>query len=154
MLFLNFSFPRDTQIISLARSLRPRDKRELETSHGKTNIRQLLYRFAKQSCQTAVLTADGETVAMGGVVPDKEVKQAACVWLLTGQQVEKYPKAFFKICRQCLEIFWRDFEVLYVFADERYTQAHRLIAHLGGKTDGSYRLCGGHKFLFFIFRRK
>jgi len=154
MIFSRFLFPSKPQIRSLARTLRASDRRELDASHGKQPSAQLLQAFVEQSCEMCVMSVDGETAAMGGIAADAHLPNAACVWMLTGTAVEKYPKSFFKICRTCLADFLQRYDVLYNWVDARYAQAVRFILRLGGELNGTYRICNGHKFLFFIFRRK
>jgi hypothetical protein len=154
MSFSSFSFPSEEQIISLADRLRPSDRRELLASHVKQDPVKCLKLFVKHSCRLCVLTTEEGTAAIGGIAADRTCPGAACVWLLTATAVEKYPKTFFKICRREVTSYLEQYDVLYNWVDARYTQAVRFISRLGGEFDATYRLCAGHKFLFFTFRRK
>ena len=131
----------------LSRSLRAADRAELAASHPRRKTADLLRQFVRASVISRSFVCHNRVAAMGGITPD------GCVWLLTGKQVEKCPKAFLKTIRIFLQKRRQQNPFLYNWVDARYQAALHFIVHLGGEFSGEYIQFGKQKFLFFTFRR-
>lgn len=131
---------------ALALSLRTADRRELAASHPHQNPEDLLKKFAENSDLCRSFVYKNSVVAMGGVCHQ-------CVWMLTGKQVEKCPKAFVKTIRNFLQKMLQQNSFLYNWVDIRYLAAQKLIVRLGGIFSGDFVVIKNTKFLFFYFRR-
>lgn len=138
---------------SLAPFLRPLDRAELAASHPGKEAAALLEDFIARSRECFFILHGGEPAALFGVSAPGWFSPRACVWLLTGRQVERMPVSFVRMGRAAVKYFLTQYPELYNFTDERYPAALRFIKYLGGQFDGSFKTCGNVRFLYFTFRR-
>lgn len=137
----------------LARALRPADRQELAASHPGCNPADCLAEFITGSRQSVCLECGGEVAALAGIYAPVVLGCYACVWLLTGQQIEKCKFSFVRLAKRCLSYWLTLYPVLGNEVDSRYRAARRFIRRLGGKTDGQITLHNNRVFLHVIFRR-
>ena len=137
----------------LAAGLRRADADELRAACPHQDARACLTAFWRSSAPCYALVLRGELAALCGLVPVVPHKYA-CVWMLTSSAAGQQPKAFYRAVRFCAARALQRYAVLFNFADERYTAAQRLIAHLGGRTEEVFIRCGQTRFLLFTLRRK
>lgn len=137
----------------LAPFLRPADRAELASSFPGRTFGELLEDFIRRSRECFYLSRAGKAAALFGVYAPCLVSRRACVWLLTGAEVEKMPVSFVRLARGSVSYFLERYTELYNFTDGRYGAALRFIKRLGGRFDGSFKTCGNVRFLYFTFRR-
>ncbi len=139
--------------LRLAPELRAADGAELQASFPGESPGVLLERFRAASRECYWLELAGRPAALFGVSAPCWLARRGCVWLLTGNAVERMPVSFVRVARMMLARFLGHYPELYNFTDERYVSALRFIKRLGGRFDGSFRTCGDIRFLYFTFRR-
>ena len=140
--------------IRLALKLRRADRLELASSFPEKTPQELLEDFIAKSVFAVFAYEKEEPVFLGGLYPTVLLGKTACVWLLTGQSVEKRKIAFVKMIRLLLGWLWALYPELYNFIDERYLPSLRLISRLGGVFNGESLSFRDTRFLYFTFRRK
>ena len=138
----------------LAGCLRSADRAELEASHPGQDPAILLRQFINQSIQAVTLCYREQVAAIGGICPDIWLGNRACVWLLTGQSIQKIPITFVRLARKLLACWLQQYEVLFNRVDARYTSACQLIVVLGGRFTEDKHFYHQICFLDFMFRRK
>ena len=150
IIFRSF-LPQDA--VALAYTLRAEDRRELAASHPGQEPASLIAAFARASRCAFSLLYCGKVAAVCGVVAPCLMGTRAQVWLLTGEEVKKIPKSFFRIMRGLVRYFLEIYPELFVFTDSRYKRALRFAKHLGARSTGSLSVGKNISFLEFIFRR-
>ena len=138
----------------LAPHLREADRAELAAVWPGISPEKLLDRFLALSSVSVVLEYRQRPVALGGIYPLTWLGQRACVWLLTGEEIEKIPVTFVRLAKHLLRTWLLRYPVLTNRVDTRYRSAGRLITRLGGIWTGEEELYGGVRFSEFIFRRR
>ena len=138
---------------ALAAVLRQKDQEELAAVWPGALPEKLISRFIKISSVAVALTHEEKLVALGGIYPFAWLGHRACVWLLTGEEVEKIPVTFVKLAKRLLQVWLARYPVLTNRVDERYLAAQRLVNRLGGEWTGNSTLHHNIRFLEFIFRR-
>ncbi|MCQ2410623.1 MAG: hypothetical protein MJ053_03810 [Elusimicrobiaceae bacterium] len=138
---------------SLARVLRKNDRRELACSHAGQEIADCLERFICESYQSVCLIYRGEVAALAGICVQTMLSPSACVWLLTGRNIERCPFSFVRLAKRQLRRWLDLYPVLENEFDSRYCAAGKLIVRLGGEITGRKTQHHGICFLHFVFRR-
>lgn len=116
--------------IELAPVMRPADVAEV-LALGYSSPREALE--SSLDCSTLAFTAlfDGKVAAMFGTAPIEEHPGTACVWLLTGREVQRHPRAFLKASHACLRVLLDNYPRLVNLVDSRYAAALRWAKWLG-----------------------
>lgn len=133
----------------LATTMRQKDIRELAAC-GQQPLDGLLHALS-QGEGWALLYRDVVGAMLGRVpVPGRD---AAEVWLLTGELFQQHPKAFIRALKALLADTLERFGEVGNVIDGRYTEALRLAAALGASF-GSPVQIGGIPFVPFNIRRQ
>jgi hypothetical protein len=117
----------------LAAVMRPEDMRELEAL-GLTPKRAL-YESLAESAVAYTVDVDGWPAAMFGLTPYKLLGERACVWLLTGEGINKIPLTFVKLSRLYIAEFLELYPVLDNWVDARYTASIKWLEMCGAVFD-------------------
>lgn len=116
--------------LELAGRMRAEDAAEVLASGGYSPIEALEAAMA-HSTISGTLLIRGEVAAMFGLSAMPDDPSVGVPWLLTGEPVQRSPKAFFKACRPVLDLMLEHFPVLYQQVDSRYGAAKRWLKRLG-----------------------
>lgn len=131
------------------KSLRESDRLEILASHNHTPYEALRYGIEHSSICLTVLFKD-DPVAIGGVVPDKNVKQAAVVWLLGTNDVYQMRLSFLKLSKVYIRLLQQLYPILYNFIDPRNIATIRWLSWLGATLDDPQPI-GVNKAMFQYF---
>lgn len=124
--------------VELIANLRDEDARELDkTSVYKNRLHDVLKCMRSSMECKALRSADGELLALGGVIPDGT---RADVWLLTTKAMEKNWVAFAKLSKKLLPEILAPFSALYNYVDVEYIRSIRWLLWLGFKTHEVYEM--------------
>jgi hypothetical protein len=119
--------------LALARVMRAADKAEARALDLQP-LEALLEALDKSEVAFAV-SFNGELAALFGVAPFEPHTQAppstAVVWMLSGEAVDRYPKAFARASRAVMPKLLEHYELLVNVIDARYTRALRWARWLG-----------------------
>jgi hypothetical protein len=118
---------------ALAPRIRPVELDEIAAAAGVTPLRALLDCLKHSDFARSALF-DGEVACMWGV---EHMRWSAvsgrvgAAWLLTSALVEKYPKTFWKHCREEVARIFRSYDLLVNAIDARHEQSLRWAKRLG-----------------------
>ena len=138
---------------ALARTLRLADRKELAASHPGIAVEKCLAHFCEVSLQCVCLGTDCERLALAGIYTPIALGSYACVWLLTGEGIERYKWSFVRLAKKQLARWLGMYPILGNEVDARYQAAQRFIKHLGGNIHHPVVWKGKIPFLYFTFRR-
>ena len=137
----------------VAAALRLADREELAASHPGKKPEVLIREFIRASRYSVCLCWRGEPVAVAGLYVPVWLGNKACIWLLTGQHIERCKVSFVRAAKRQLSRWLTVYSVLENEVDFRYRAARRLVRHLGGQLGHSVTQYNGISFLHFTFRR-
>lgn len=80
------------------------------------------------------MLVDGKTAAIGGVMGYGLLQGAGVIWLLTGNLVNQYPKAFWKVGKDMLRHVTSRYPYVTNLVDARYVSSIRWLRKLGFET--------------------
>jgi hypothetical protein len=117
----------------LAPRLRPEEVAEVLASGGHTPLEALEEGLrASEEAWTALF--DGQVACVWGVAPLYSTMlggRTGCVWLLTSDLIERFPKAFWRGCLFLLPDLFRRWDCLVNAIDARHEKALRWARRLG-----------------------
>lgn len=128
---------KDAHALELAGVMRAADVCEVLAGGFESPLECLRWGLATSSAAITV-TINGEVAAMLGVSHAGPGKGHA--WLLTGRQVQRFPKVFLEWSRPLLRLLARPFEQLVCEVDTRYHQAVRWLEWLGAKAGPTHQV--------------
>lgn len=137
----------------LAQNLRAADAAEIAASH-RLAPREVLEECVRGSLFSAALVWRGKTVAAFGLAPQTLTGSCACVWLLTGEELPKIAKTFFKISKRAVAYFKKQYPQLYCVTDVRYDAARRYLLRLGFREQGPEVVLEGAETKFQYYQIK
>lgn len=138
-------------IAELAGSLRPEDWRELWATYRLLALEGLEL-CRKRSVFSAAFLYRGRVAAAAGVAAENILGTQACLWLWTGQEVEKCRKSFWKAYRGVLAYWLARYPHAYAVCDVRYAAAARCLTRMGAHREGKTFLLEGKEARFQLYR--
>ena len=115
----------------LSKIMREADKREIWSSGRFKPIEALLdgFNLSKGNCYTLFLNMD--IVGIFGV--SKVQDNIGVVWLMGSDNLTKYKKGFYKVSKEYLKLFLKEFKTVFNYVDERNTTTSKWLQKLGFK---------------------
>jgi hypothetical protein len=141
-------------IAILKDSLRKSDINELWASHHITPEKALLTSYEKTTfCVTVEI--DKEPIGMMGICPDTLIGNAACIWMLSSEKLDKVRRAFAKHSRKYIKILLNQYPLLYNWVDARNKQSIKWLRWCGAEIYEAMPYgVEQMPFYYFEFRRK
>lgn len=138
----------------LKENLRPADIEELRlmgiTGHkiGET----ILSGFESPESTCYTVEFEGRVVLMFGIVPVNDDKASAVLWMLSTDEVRKFKKRFFKLAIDYVEMFKKDYGVLFNLIHPSNKLSLKLVEKLNAVIEEGYKnpSTGEPFFLFLI----
>jgi hypothetical protein len=116
----------------LAEALREADRLEVEAATGR-DVLPVLIESIETSSEAWAVHVDGRLLCVWGVVPLEEslLGRVGAGWLLTTDLVERYAKAFWRLCLRLLPGLLERWDLLVNAIDVRHEKAIRWARRLG-----------------------
>lgn len=124
----------------LAPTMRAADAAEVRASGGYSPL-EALEASLMHSAHAWACLFDGQVAALFGLVPLRRPgaltgPACAAAWLLTGELVQRHPRAFLRACEAVVPALLQKYPVLTNHVDARYTAALRWARWLGFEVGG------------------
>lgn len=133
----------------LAQTIRESDRAELVAEHWDTRIG--IYNSLEKSTHSWVARCGDDLLGIGGLVPEDALSGTAVVWLLSSDAVERHRLCFYRLTKNAILLFNKEYPVLYNWVDSRYTRALNWLRRLGFRYEAP-GLVGGVTFFKMVRR--
>jgi len=109
--------------------MREVDKQEIWSSGRFRPLEALLdgFNLSGDNCYTLFLNMD--IVGIFGV--SKVQEDTGIVWLMGSDNLTKYKKGFYKVSKEYLELFLKEFKTVFIYVDERNKTTAEWLKRLG-----------------------
>jgi hypothetical protein len=143
---------KEQDCLILSKIMRKVDKQEIWSSGRFKPIEALLdgFNLSKGNCYTLFLNMD--IVGIFGV--SKVQDNIGVVWLMGSDNLTKYKKEFYKVSREYLELFLKEFKTVFNYVDERNTTTSKWLQKLGFKLIKREPEFGEDKIPFNLFLKE
>lgn len=142
--------PVNEQHISfLAGHMRDGDVAEIAVSLG-VSPAQAIQSAIKKSRHSATALADGEPMAIFGVVTPTVMSSVASPWILSSSIVEKHKRAYMRMSKAMVEDWRKQYRVMQQLIDSRYHEAIKWVEWLGFEAVDTY-IVGAEKVPFYLY---
>jgi len=113
----------------LSKIMRKVDKQEIWSSGRFRPLEALMegYNQSQDNCYTLLLNMD--IVGIFGVY--KVQKDTGIVWLMGADKMTKYKKEFYKVSKEYLKLFLKEFKTVFNYVDERNKTTAEWLKRLG-----------------------
>ena len=113
----------------LSKIMREEDKQEIWSAGRFKPLEALLdgFNLSEGNCYTLFLNMD--IVGIFGV--SKVQDNVGVVWLMGSDNLTKYKKGFYKVSKEYLELFLKEFKTVFNYVDERNKTTARWLQKLG-----------------------
>tara|TARA_R100000458_G_scaffold15497_1_gene13185 strand:+ start:788 stop:1273 length:486 start_codon:yes stop_codon:yes gene_type:complete len=144
--------------LDLSQRLRDDDKREIWSAGRFTPIKALTEGFEVSGdyCYTLILSEPQTThmsfdkiVGIFGV--SKVQDNTGIVWLMGSDEMTKYKKGFYKVSKEYLKLFLKEFKTVFNYVDERNKTTSKWLQRLGFKLIKREPKFGEDKIPFNLF---
>lgn len=115
----------------MAPMMREADALEVRRAGGYTPEAALLASLEASHGRAWSAWADGQPLALFGIVQPEVLGHVGIPWLLTSTAIEKHRKSFLRIARDVVAAWSSEFPTLLQFVDAEYVSAHRFLRALG-----------------------
>jgi hypothetical protein len=93
----------------------------------------ILFGFESPESTCYTMEFKGNIVAMFGVVPNDEDETSATLWMLSTNEVRKFPKRFLKLAKRYVEGFKSEYDTLWNFIHPSNKLSLKLVELLGAQ---------------------
>ena len=136
----------------LSKKMRQTDRNEIWSSGRFKPLEALMegYNLSKDNCYTLLL--DMDIVGIFGV--NRVDNKSGVVWLMGSDNLTKYKKEFYKISKEYLELFLKEFKTVFNYVDERNKTTTKWLKKLGFSFIGREPEFGVDKIPFILFLKE
>ena len=113
-------------IDELKDNLRDQDKAEMEFMGVESIENALLFGFETPESECYTVVFKGKVAAMFGVAP-VETDETATIWMLSTNEVRKFPKRFLKIAKEYVQESMKKYETLWNYIHPSNTLSLKLL---------------------------
>jgi hypothetical protein len=149
--------PTDNDVSYLSENLRQHDEAEVRALTGMAPA-DILSVAIESGAESWSVLFDGNLVGMWGVMPYRDSAiglPTGYGWLLTSHWADRYPKTFYRVCRDMLEVLFSRWGAIIGETDRRYRRALRWGERLGFRFEEPRPSgVGGWAFQSFTVRRE
>ena len=145
----------------LSERVREVDKQEIWSSGRFTPIKALLegFKVSEDHCYTLILSEKvtnhlnfDKIVGIFGV--SKVQEGTGIVWLIGSDEMTKYKKGFYKVSKEYLKLFLKEFKTVFNYVDERNKTTGEWLKKLGFSFIGREPEFGEDKVPFNLFLKE
>lgn len=108
-------------------NLREQDKKELELMGVDSIENSLLFGYESPESVCFTVEFKDKVVAMFGCVPIEGDKKVATLWMLSSDEVRKFPKRFLKLAKEYVDGFKKEYETLFNLIHPSNTMSMKLV---------------------------
>jgi len=119
----------ENDCLIMSKTMRKVDRQEIWSSGRFKPLEALLegYKLSQNTCYTLLLNMD--IVGIFGV--SKVQENTGVVWLMGTDNLTRYKKGFYKISKEYLELFLKEFKTVFNYVDERNQTTGEWLKRLG-----------------------
>jgi hypothetical protein len=116
-----------SDIDALKDNLREQDFNEMKLMGIESIENALLFGFESPESECFTVVYQGKISAMFGVVPSENDDETATIWMLSSNEVRKFPKRFLKLAKEYIDGLRKQYETLWNFVHPSNTLSLKLL---------------------------